>query len=315
MGAGNIVYDPDQNADEKREVRKGYRTLARHIEENQTNLNEITAEQLSNELALANKLFDRVKAPQEAALDSQFLLMASTMGAQKARAMKSGSGSFDIDDFVAKLITFMGGRQPSDNDENDEYEIEDGTAALDWDKIGRKALAKSRRVPTMTFMLGPLSIEQKQRTQVKRAKFEKNEEDRQKPQEIREEDIQRSANETSHNVALAGILENVEKVNLFRFIVNPKSFAQSVENLFYLSFLIRDGVVALETEKDGEPIIFACEPPSDHDRLDSKLQKRQMVMELDMATWKYAIEVFDITESIIPHRQPPKTKIGDKWYG
>ena len=46
----------------------------------------------------------QVKGPQEATLDSHFLLMASTMGAQKARTMKSGSGLFDIDDFVAKLV-------------------------------------------------------------------------------------------------------------------------------------------------------------------------------------------------------------------
>ena len=54
-------------------------------------------------------------------------------------------------------------------------------------------------------------------------------------------------------------------MNLFRFITNPNDFAQSVENLFYLSFLIRDGECALEIEEDGEPVIcmssllFDCE--------------------------------------------------------
>jgi len=46
-------------------------------------------------------------------------------------------------------------------------------------------------------------------------------------------------------------------VNLFRFVTNPNDFAQSVENLFYLSFLIRDGECALEIEEDGEPVICA----------------------------------------------------------
>lgn len=44
-----------------------------------------------------------------------------------------------------------------------------------------------------------------------------------------------------------------ERVNLFRFVVNPNNFAQSVENIFYLSFLIRDGKVALELSDSGEP--------------------------------------------------------------
>ena len=53
------------------------------------------------------------------------------------------------------------------------------------------------------------------------------------------------------------LLENYDRINLFRFIVNPNDFAQSVENLFHLSFLIRDGKVALETSAEGEPEI--CE--------------------------------------------------------
>jgi hypothetical protein len=48
-------------------------------------------------------------------------------------------------------------------------------------------------------------------------------------------------------------------INLFRFVVNPADFGQSVENLFYLSFLIRDATCALEL-RDGEPIICAPAP-------------------------------------------------------
>lgn len=42
--------------------------------------------------------------------------------------------------------------------------------------------------------------------------------------------------------------------NIFKFVINPNDFAQSVENIFYLSFLIRDGKVAFEMQ-DGEPMI------------------------------------------------------------
>lgn len=90
------------------------------------------------------------------------------MHAAKARAMKAGAGAFDIDDFVSKLITFMGGRrgggQPKDrdhpaaaqggeeDDDDDEEEDEEDDEPLNWERIGRKALAKSRRVPVMDFM-------------------------------------------------------------------------------------------------------------------------------------------------------------------
>ena len=75
--------------------------------------------------------------------------------------MKSGQGAFDIDDFVSKLITFMGGRKPLDEklpDDSDVEEVDDGDAPLDWEKIGRKALAKSRRIPVMDFMCAHCAI-------------------------------------------------------------------------------------------------------------------------------------------------------------
>lgn len=96
------------------------------------------------------------------------------MHAAKARAMKAGAGAFDIDDFVSKLITFMGGRRaggaggPKDRpaqdeeasvdvDEDDEEDEEDDEP-LNWERIGRKALAKSRRVPVMDFMCVAVAI-------------------------------------------------------------------------------------------------------------------------------------------------------------
>ncbi|KAJ3514329.1 hypothetical protein NLJ89_g2436 [Agrocybe chaxingu] len=314
--ADDLVFDPDQDPEEKREVRQNYRSLARKIEEHQGNPNDYTTAELLSQVHEADKLFNKVKGPQEATLDSHLLLMASNMGAQKARAMKSGSGAFDIDDFVSKLLRFMSGQKNLEDDLPEDSDGEDipDQPALDWDRIGRKAMAKSRRIPAMGFMLGPLSIEQRKRAQVKRSKLEKNKEDERKPQELKEEDISRSQNETTKNVAtLKAILDELGPVNIFTFVVNPNDFAQSVENIFYLSFLIRDGTVAFETQ-DGEPIIYSCEQPKDED-YEGGLQKRQMVLEFDMATWKRAIEVFNITEATIPQRPPAQTRLGDKWYG
>ncbi|KAF8345941.1 Nse4 C-terminal-domain-containing protein [Amanita rubescens] len=313
----DLIYDPDQNPEEKREVRQNYRNLAKVIDEHQANLNDNSAEVLAKHITHADELFLRVKGPQEAALDSALLLKASSMGAQKARAMKSGSGNFDIDEFVSKLITYMGGRRTLEDQDPDDSDVEqDGDAPLDWERIGRKALAKSHRAPVPSFMLGPLSLEQKKRTTGKRSKLEKNKEDEKKPQELKEEDITRSQNETTKNVLfLSSILENEDgPINLFKLIVNPKDFAQSVENMFYLSFLIRDAKVALEINENGEPVVYMCEQPNDQDYADG-LKKRQMVMEFDMTTWRRAIEVFNITESKIPQRPPSHTRLGTQWLG
>jgi hypothetical protein len=69
----------------------------------------------------------------------------SGIGAAKAKDMKLDVGAFEVDDFLARLISIMGG---SEDDEGDQVVEE----TLEWHKIGRKFLAKSRRVPGFNFM-------------------------------------------------------------------------------------------------------------------------------------------------------------------
>lgn len=40
------------------------------------------------------------------------------------------------------------------------------------------------------------------------------------------------------------------------FIVNPDSFSQTVENLFYFAFLIKEGKAAIEMDEDPESPYF-----------------------------------------------------------
>jgi hypothetical protein len=44
-------------------------------------------------------------------------------------------------------------------------------------------------------------------------------------------------------------------VSLFDFVINPRSFGQTVENMFYISFLIREGTVKVVGDSDGLPLL------------------------------------------------------------
>ncbi|KAJ7258101.1 Nse4 C-terminal-domain-containing protein [Mycena haematopus] len=312
----DLVYDPDQDPAEQREIRRGYRSLHKIIDDLHA---KHKPEELRANVKRADVLFDKVKRPQEATLDSSFLVKTSTTGARDARALKLDAGTFDVDDFVTRIIVFMGGYRPPEDLSSDASDIEeDENAYLDWEKIGHRALAKSRRVPVMGFMMGPLSIEPKQRAPNKRrAKFEKDKKDERRPQEIREEDIIRSENETTKNViAVATALNRVERINIFELVVNPESFAQSVENIFYLSFLIRDNKVAFEINDSGEPMVFAlCDEQMEEEDPEANARRRQLIFEFDMLTWKRAIKVFKITKPHMPTRPHARTKVGNQWYG
>ncbi|KAG2035775.1 hypothetical protein BDR03DRAFT_961509 [Suillus americanus] len=52
---------------------------------------------------------------------------------------------------------------------------------------------------------------------------------------------------------LACILLASGPINIFYLVANHDSFGQSVEKLYHLSYLVRDGTCALEFTPDGEP--------------------------------------------------------------
>ena len=43
--------------------------------------------------------------------------------------------------------------------------------------------------------------------------------------------------------------------HLFDFVINPFSFAQTVENIFYISFLIKEGKFGVQDDDDGLPTL------------------------------------------------------------
>ena len=94
-------------------------------------------------------------------------------------------------------------------------------------------------------------------------------------------------------------------VSLFEFVINPESFGQSVENLFYVSFLVKEGKAAVypaELEDGSEGVLMLCEfnlplngmylstsvdasvPVSEEDA--SKETKKQQVFTLTPDVWR-----------------------------
>ncbi|KAF9426408.1 nuclear protein [Podila epigama] len=263
-----------------------------------------------------------VSGTHEATLDSKLLVMSADLGMQKAKHLRMGQGGFDETEYVTRLVGLMGGHDVS----------KDSYVELDWSKVGRLAAKWTRRVPTMDFMLGPMSVEHTKRNINRRARVVRDPNQMRKPQELKEEDIARQENETTKNVhdVYRVLCDHGDPVTLFELVVNPESFGQTVENIFYLSFLVRDGkvsitevdlnnpdddlnVVAPRANANVQPMVEVTEPPTSAD-YQAGLIKKQMVMEIDMATWREIIEMYNIKKSMIPTRVA-KEKLDGKWYG
>lgn len=73
-------------------------------------------------------------------------------------------------------------------------------------------------------------------------------------------------------------------MNYFEFITNPESFSQTVENMFYVSFLIRNSVAGID-DTSGQPILSTRTYPT-MDELAGGLNKKQIIMSLSIPLWK-----------------------------
>nr|CAG8550609.1 13243_t:CDS:2 [Entrophospora candida] len=272
---GSNIYDPDQDKNEKRWLRKEYRSL---IEETEEYLRP-DSDGLEKNIAKANELYEKVKNTHEATLDSRLLVLSSDLGLQKARRMRLDNNCFDTEDYISKVV----GRLKVRNADNEDY--------YDWKKIGKLAAQSTLRVPTTGFILGPLSIEQKERQKTVRRVLEKHEKDLKTPVELKENDIRRQENETTRNVRMIyDVLGESQPINFFNFIINPHSFGQTVENIFYLSFLVRDGKVSIDDDS-GQPILrFDQETIGDGNRYGH--------LEGELSS-----QVYGINESVIPTRE------------
>lgn len=231
---------------------------------------------------------------------------------------------------------------------------------LDWARLGTEAcIPYCDRPPTIGFLLGPLSAAPRvKRTITRRAGNSNKDLVETRPEVLKAGDIKKDENANltvlchKINMRMREVREKImdkaeaesEKLgdnatdmdmkkilvrngideegnlDLFRFVVNPKSFGQTVENLFYVSFLIRDGTVGITVSDDGIPYLIPQDKsPSSgtapHKRQDG-VMKHQAVLSLDYQTWEELIEVFEITEPMIEHRKDTAVReLGGKgWY-
>ena len=237
----------------------------------------------------------------------------SDLAYRKANQLVLGDSStgIDVDEFLTKCLSYMrnGGHVEDDdtaaarrnqnrnsNQDSDDESDDDNTGVpLDWELLGRHAcIPYNSRPPVPSFLLGPLSVQKKQRTQTQRRARQTRDTGREaRPENLTSNDINQSSENdlkavcsrlhTSLDKHCKRAEEALERAgftdleqlksergksvlrknritatggpNLLEYALDPRDFGQTVENLFRISFLIKEGTCGVEPDEDGLPTL------------------------------------------------------------
>ena len=74
-------------------------------------------------------------------------------------------------------------------------------------------------------------------------------------------DAERAAEQVTTRMVsrLVEIIQRLEEpISYFRFVIDPNDFGQTVENIFHMAFVIKEGHAEIRLDNDGLPIIGVC---------------------------------------------------------
>ncbi|MBA0733391.1 hypothetical protein Gogos_017414, partial [Gossypium gossypioides] len=208
--------------------------------------------------------------PREQIADAEALLDITNTLLTSVKAT-NGDG-ITISDFVDSLV----------RDFAKQSSRPDGRTLIDWKKIGIEFSDASRSSRGCRTMIGPMDTQMKQRkARRKRARLVENEqpaetknlidewglevfltmgaldgfeeeEERTPPfYWVDDTDIKKKTNTDINMATMFDILRKHRIVRLEQLVLNRNSFAQTVENIFALSFLVKDGRADIKLDEKG----------------------------------------------------------------
>ncbi|XP_023660056.1 non-structural maintenance of chromosomes element 4 homolog A isoform X2 [Paramormyrops kingsleyae] len=312
-GPSATQEDDDEDPAQRRQIRHQYRELINCVQQNREDMLNPSNNKLTEVLVEANKLFANVRQAREAALDAQFLVLATDLGKEKANQLHADGSAFDPSAFAEHLLSFMGLNRLEEDDGMEDaagggYLPEDA-----WLRLAHRAGSCFRKAPTFHFMLGSFLAEPpppRQRVERQR-KAPSKEVKRIMPTQLKKmEESQQEATEKEVERIL-GFLQSYHNENpelpisYYEFVIDPQSFSRTVENIFHISFLIRDGLAKIYLDQNKLPCIAPV--PREEAEATSSSSRQQCVISINQSSWREIIEAFDITAAMISSSAPTES--------
>ncbi len=208
----------------------------------------------------------------EAVLDSELLGLSAEVTAELLRRVQVGVRTYSAHDYLQRLVPHPPATQS---------------------------------VPTRTFLFGPIESERRRIVRQPRQAAEA------AAPLVTPQDVQLGGsadNETTRRIVhvAAALRAQKEPVEYWDFVHDPTDFTRTVENVFHLAFLIRDGHARVRLQSDSPfALVEAADPPENHVTSSSAAQRHQSIAALDYALWELLVRRYGRQTPLIPRLDTP----------
>merc|ERR1712129_39375 len=163
--------------------------------------------------------------------------------------------------------------------------------------------------------MGPIVVKKKR--QVRKRKVFQTSEPKAQPKKVTKQKKKDKTETRSRVISLKNTLKKTcdkgkKSANMIPFVVNPHSYSQTIENLFDLSFIMKEGVAQIDVDEATQQPMITYVTTDEKTRRYNQSQKSktgrsngQCIVKFNPSTFCNLIEAYSITESQIERVDVP----------
>ncbi|KAI3896483.1 hypothetical protein MKX03_014630 [Papaver bracteatum] len=274
---------------DRRVLRAKYLDVRNIIHDEREDISDANSDKFKSVFSKVESLHKMVTKPREQVADAEALLgiVNSLVTSVKAQ----NSDGVTPNDFITFLLQNFGKRN------------QQARLSIGWKDLGLEVCHIFMKVPGCCTMVGPMDVEVKQRKTVTQRKRTRKPTTTERPEDLDAEE-EKTTDTDRNMIAMYDILKKNKRVRLDNLLLNRVSFAQTVENLFALSFLVKDGRVKITVDSNGHHLVTPRNGPTPDQVASGVAAYNHFVLRLDFKDWKLLKDTVTIGEELMPHRTP-----------
>ncbi|KAJ9697857.1 hypothetical protein PVL29_007130 [Vitis rotundifolia] len=233
-----------QGTADRRVLRSRYLAVKNLISDKRDDISRAGSDKFKSIISEVENLHQFVQKPREQVADAEALLdIANTLVTSVKSQTNAGVTPSDLVTCFLSKYGQHGGGFTTEN------------PRIHWKKIGIVVSPIFRKGQGCCTMLGPMNTELKQRKVPVHQKRSRQPTESTRPEELNNYGEEHRSDTDKNMATMFEILRRKKQVKLESLMLNRKSFARTVENLFALSFLVKDGRAEVVVDENGSHLV------------------------------------------------------------